>query len=354
MAIGTARMAHLSLPNSELHQGVDFTGHARLEALAAEPGRVAVLFPGEEAMPLEEARRRPPEVLIVVDGTWPLAKKVVKVNPLLAGLPRIGFTPRRPSNYRIRAEPAEHCVSTIEAVVEVLGALEGGDPSRFEAMLNPFVFMVDTQLESQARRTQPPRRRLYKTPWRPPLELRTLAERFPQLVLLYAEANAHPAEAGIPPELVHLVACRPSTGERFESILAPLQPLARSTPLHTELPESALRTGEERAAALARFEAFLRPGEAFAVWTTYALDLLWRDGATRRPAMNLRLATARALKGKAGGVEQAVSLLGAELPACWAQGRAGRRIQALEAVLQELVRRGQATEPPQAPARRSA
>jgi hypothetical protein len=280
-----------------------------------------------------------------VDGTWPLAKKVVKTNPVLASLPRIGFTPRRPSNYRIRAEPAEHCVSTIEAVVEVLGALEGGDPARFDAMLHPFEFMVDTQLENQSHRNDPPRRRVYKAPWRPPLELRGLAEELPRLVLLYAEANAHPLADDIPPELVHLVACRPSTGERFEAILSPRQPLARSTPLHTELPEGAIRAGEDRESAMARFEAFLRPDDVLAVWTTYALDLLWRDGVTRRPAANIRLVAARALKGKAGGVEQAVPLLGAEALTLWAPGRAGRRIQALEAVARELIRRGQALSP---------
>jgi hypothetical protein len=339
-------MAHLSLPNSELHLGVDFTGNTRIEALAAQPQRVAVLFPGEGAMTLEEARQSPPEALIVVDGTWPLAKKVVKSNPILASLPRIGFTPRRPSNYRIRAEPAEHCVSTIEAVVEVLGVLEGGDPSRFDAMLRPFEFMVDTQLESQTERMDPPRRRIYKEPWRPPFELRSLADDFSRMVLLYAEANAHPLEAGLEPELVHLVALRPATGERFEAILAPRQPLARSTPLHTELSEEALRAGEDRNAALARFAAFLRPDEKLAVWTTYALDLLWRDGVAKRPSVNVRLSTARALKGKAGGVEQAVPLLGAQAPAPWAQGRAGRRIQALEAVVRELVRRGLAEQPP--------
>lgn len=346
VAIGTARMAHLSLPNSELHIGVDFTGHRRLEEIAAQPERAAVLFPGPGAMTLEEARAHPPETLIVVDGTWPLAKKVVKTNPLLASLPRIGFTPRRPSNYRIRAEPAEHCVSTIEAVVEILGALEGGDTSRFDAMLQPFEFMVDTQLESQSHRDDPPRRRIFKAPWRPPLELRSLADEIPRLVLLYAEANAHPLEDGIPPELVHLVACRIATGERFEALLAPRQPLARSTPLHTELHEEALRAGEDRDQALARFEAFLRPDDLLAVWTTYALDLLWRDGVSRRAATNIRLATARALKGKAGGVEQAVPALNAQLPERWAPGRAGRRIQALEAVVRELIQRGQASQPP--------
>jgi DTW domain-containing protein YfiP len=343
--IGTARMAHLALPNSELHVGVDFTAHPRLQELAARPERVAVLFPGEEALPLEQARLSPPETLLVVDGTWPLARKVVKSNPLLAALPRIGFVPRRPSNYRIRSEPAEHCVSTIEAVVEVLGALEG-EQERFDSMLRAFEYMVDTQLERQARREGPPRRRLHRAPWQPPQELREVAEAFPRLVLLYAEANAHPAELGIPAELVHLVAVRPATGERFESILAPRQPLARSTPLHVELPAELLRAGEPLEVGLGRFEAFLRPGERLGVWTTFALDLLRRDGFPVPPAVNVRLACTRALHRKAGGVEQGAELLGMPPSEPWARGRAGRRIAALEAVARALVEQGQATRRP--------
>ncbi len=344
VAIGTARMAHLSLPNSELYVGVDFNGHARLEELAARPGGVAVLFPGEEAIPLEQARENPPQTLIVVDGTWPLARKLVKTNPLLAGLPRIGFVPRRPSNYRIRSEPADHCVSTIEAVVEVLGALEGGQ-ERLDALLQPFEFMVDTQIDCQSKRDGPPRRRLFRSPWQPPQELRDIAEDFSRLVLLYAEANAHPAELGIPAELVHLVAVRPSTGERFESILAPRQPLARSTPLHVELSEEVLRAGEPLEVGLGRFRDFLKPDEKLAVWTTFALDLLRRDGFPVPEAVNVRLACARALAHKAGGVEQGAVLLGAQVPEAWAGGRAGRRITALEAVVRALDERGRATQP---------
>ncbi|AGC43641.1 DTW domain-containing protein [Myxococcus stipitatus DSM 14675] len=344
VAIGTARMAHLALANSELHQGVDFTGHARLEELAARPESVAVLFPGEEAISVEQARMRPPETLIVVDGTWPQAKKVVSRNPVLAGLPRIGFVPRRPSNYRIRAEPADHCVSTIEAVVEILGLLEG-EPERFDTMLRAFEYMVDTQLGRQSTRTSPNRRRIHYGPWRPPLELRELAEGFENLVVFYGEANAHPTGADIPAELVHVVASRPASGERFEAVIAPEQPLARSTPLHVELSEDVLRAGEPRSEALARFERFLRPSDELAVWTSFALDLLWEGGVSRRPARNVRLATARALEGKAGSVEHAMALLsGPEVP-LWAPGRAGVRIRALESVLRVLVDRGNAREP---------
>ncbi len=346
VAIGTARMAHLSLPNSELHVGLDFSDHPRLQELAAHPERVAVLFPGEESIPLEVARQSPPEILIVVDGTWPLARKLVKTNPLLAGFPRIGFVPRRPGNYRIRSEPAEHCVSTIEAVVEVLGALEGDQP-RLDSLLRPFDFMVDTQIERQSTHTGPPRRRLHRSPWQPPQELRSISQDFERLVLFYAEANAHPLEAGIPSELVHMVALRPSTGERFESVIRPRQPLARSTPLHVEIPTEVLLSGEPLDSALSRFRAFLRPDDKLAVWTMFALELLAGDGFPISEPINVRLACARALTRKAGGVEQGAALLGAEPPAPWAQGRAGRRIVALEAVVRALDSRGRATQPPE-------
>src|ERR1043165_5969317 len=50
VAIGTARLAHLALANSELHVGVDFQEVDRVRALAAErSGEVALLYPSEGA-----------------------------------------------------------------------------------------------------------------------------------------------------------------------------------------------------------------------------------------------------------------------------------------------------------------
>ena len=82
------------------------------------------------------------------------------------------------------------------------------------------------------------------------------------------------------------------------------------------------------------------------MWTTFALDLLRRDGFPVPEALNVRLACARALKHKAGGVEQGAEQLGALVAEPWAGGRAGRRIVALEAVVRALDERGRATEPP--------
>ena len=126
--ISTCRMAHLSLPNSELHVGLSAVGNPSLEALCARPG-VAVLFPSESATDVD-ALTVAPQTLVVVDGTWSNAKKVVEKCPLLSKLPRLKFFPDQPGNYRIRKEPEAHCLATIEATAFVLGRLEKS-PARF-------------------------------------------------------------------------------------------------------------------------------------------------------------------------------------------------------------------------------
>src|SRR6185437_11532742 len=86
-----------------------------------------------------------PITLVVVDGTWSQARKLVRLNPAMAALPRYAFRPSRPSEYRIRREPSEECVSTLEALIHVLGVLEG-DRERFLPMMLPFRAMVDAQV----------------------------------------------------------------------------------------------------------------------------------------------------------------------------------------------------------------
>jgi DTW domain-containing protein YfiP len=339
-AIGTARMAHLSLPNSELHLGVSFVDHPRVRALAAAEG-TALLFPGEGAVDPATLRDRPPRAVIVVDGTWSQARKVIKQNPFLQALPRIGLTPDRPSNYRIRAEPSVECVSTIEAVVHLLGALEGA-PDRFRPILEAFDRMIDLQIAERRRRSGPPRRLERRGARRPRVDVTVAAlrARAAEVVALYAEANAWATGTGPEgePELVQLVAIRPASGERFEAVVAPRRALGPGVPAHLEVPEARLLAGEPAGAALARFQDFLRPGDLFCGWGPYAHGLLRAEGGPQRDFADLRLACARRLGRRPGGVEQAVRLLGgSELPPSIGEGRAGRRLACLVEALRRLV-----------------
>jgi hypothetical protein len=279
--------------------------------------------------------------VIVVDGTWQQARKLLKENPFLLSLPRIGLAPARPSNYRIRAEPSAECVSTIEAIVLLLGALEGA-PERFTPILEAFDRMVDLQIAERDRRTGPPRRLVRKgqKPPRTDTTVATLRSRPGDVVAVYAESNGWPTGTGPggEGELIQLVALRPSTGERFEAVIAPRRPLGPSVALHLELTEPRLLAGEPVKDALARFEAFLRPGDLFCGWGPYALSLLRAEGATVRDFADLRLACARSLGRRPGGVEQAVRLLGQEeLPPVAGEGRAGRRLGCLVEVLRRMA-----------------
>jgi DTW domain-containing protein len=149
VGIGTARMASLCLPNSELHVGVYWQGTSVLRRATADPSRpAALLYPGKDAVDIAVAPPSSPITLIVVDGTWWQSKQIVRENPELAALPRYAFTPPVPSQYRIRREPKPNYVSTIEALVYALGFLEG-DTERFHAMLAPFRAMIDAQIHAQ-------------------------------------------------------------------------------------------------------------------------------------------------------------------------------------------------------------
>src|SRR5690606_2213111 len=88
-ALNTARLAALGLVNAELRVGEVFDD---LDALLAASGyRPVLLFPGESAQGLTactDADDRP-LLLVVPDGTWRKARKLLYLNPLLEALPRV-------------------------------------------------------------------------------------------------------------------------------------------------------------------------------------------------------------------------------------------------------------------------
>jgi DTW domain-containing protein YfiP len=127
---GTGRLTHLCLPNSEIQVGVEFDGHPRVQALLGDPANFPVLvYPGESARNLSNGELPAAElagrrlVILLLDGTWSSARKMLKLSPSLQRLPRIMFTPSGPSRYVIKQQPQDGCLSTLEATHEVLLAL---------------------------------------------------------------------------------------------------------------------------------------------------------------------------------------------------------------------------------------
>jgi DTW domain-containing protein YfiP len=344
VAIGTARLAHLCLPNSELHVGVDFDTDGALAArLAAEPAYL--LFPGPRAIDLADllADVAPagPITLVVVDGTWWQARKLLKRNAALAALPQIRFLPAAPSNYRIRREPADDYVATVEALAHVLGALEGA-PERFATLLRPFERMIDTQIH-YATHVRGGRRRHALHRARKALRPKPFAllrERAQDLVCLHGEANAWPARrpGGHPPEIVHWIARRAGSGETFEAIIAPRRPLAPATPGHIRIPRERLATGESWASFRERWSAFSRADDIVCAWGRFPLDVLEAEGVALPAArLDMRPALGSYLGTRPGAIEDCTARLGLEPPPPFALGRGGVRLAALAAVVDKLM-----------------
>jgi DTW domain-containing protein YfiP len=339
VSIGTARIARLGLLNSELHEGVEFEGHPRIAELIARPG-TALLFPGEGAV-APDALERPPETLLVIDGTWPQARKMMSLNPAFRSLPRIGFVPRRPGNYRIRREPAAHCVATVEAVVEVLAAFER-DESRFAPLIRAFDSMVEAQIAARAARTTPARRRLKPCdPWWSSAAIPDLDALWPNLVAIAGEANAHGRDSGLVgrPELVQLAAMRLATGETFNAFLAPRRQLAANAARHLEVPAESLLGGDTVERVLNDWNRFVAPDDRLIGWGMHGFDLLAEEGW--RPAaepIDMRLIAAHRFKRRPGTAEAAAIAAGGivneEPPA---PGRAGRTLRAINALTQAML-----------------
>lgn len=142
-ALNTARLAALGLQNCEIRVGEVFADLAQWLAL---PGyRPCLLFPDELSEGLSGyAPATQPKLLVVPDGTWRKARKLLHLNPLLASLPRVQLATAEPSRYRLRKAPGPGALSTLEAITQALEVLEA--PASFQALLKPFDALIEGQI----------------------------------------------------------------------------------------------------------------------------------------------------------------------------------------------------------------
>ena len=334
--IGTAWMVERCL-GAERIVGVELENNPAFIAATSRSNAI-LLAPGPSAIDLRSHPPEGPVTLIVVDGTWPQARKLLRVNKTLASLPRYAFQPVSPSRYRIRREPAAHCVSTIEATVAALECLEEIDSARvlggFDAMVEHQVRIASERMNNRhlasaiARRDRAPR-----PPRRAPIGEEGL-------VVAYGEANAWPrgSEHGPSPELVHFVAERLATGERFESFVTPSRPLSPGFTMHTGIPAERVLSGESRASFRERLAAFFRPSDRLALWGCYVLNLLRDEGLAITNATDLRATATRFFNRRAGDAAEMATALGSADEPSWVEYRTGVRHSAAKAVARALTR----------------
>ncbi|MGB7327202.1 MAG: tRNA-uridine aminocarboxypropyltransferase [Rubripirellula sp.] len=183
----------------------------------------AVLYPGD-SVPLigDLAPSDRPTQLVVLDGTWHHTKTLMRDIPGLSSLPRVRLAPPQPGQYRIRREPNDHALSTLEAVV---AALQQNEPEsvavrqQLDQLMAAFHAMVDQQLECPKSNWRANKRRTVGAPNTP----RALLGSQDNIVVVYGEQEQgdyrstgdqirpkHPAKP------VYWMAQRMGSGETFE------------------------------------------------------------------------------------------------------------------------------------------
>jgi len=145
--LSTVPLMRLVLKNVEVRVGYSFELQDLASVMdALECGRTPLLlYPGPDAISLDDAgndssqetsvsirsdtvkeQYQPGHLLILIDGTWAEAKRIIRESPsLLRHCQQVQFEAESSSLYdAVRKEPDGHCLSTLEACAKALVLLE--------------------------------------------------------------------------------------------------------------------------------------------------------------------------------------------------------------------------------------
>jgi DTW domain-containing protein YfiP len=152
---GTGHMTNNSLENCELHVGIDFSNHKRVnELLNDENYEAYVLYPDTNSIKLN-SEKLPSEkkaLIFIIDSTWPCSKKMLRLSKNLQNLKKVSFEHDKSSQFKIKTQPNQYCLSTIESTLCVLEQLnnqevENISKNSLELFLKPFEEMVEYQVK---------------------------------------------------------------------------------------------------------------------------------------------------------------------------------------------------------------
>jgi len=151
----TGFFTHLSLRNSELFVGVDFTKHSKINEIISTHESY-ILFPSQDALNLSEdnpykfSTCKKDMAIFIIDSTWACTKKMFTQSQNLRALKHISFTTSRVSQYKIKEQPQSNYLSTIESTLVVLELLNSWEvesirDDELDDFLNPFFKMIEYQ-----------------------------------------------------------------------------------------------------------------------------------------------------------------------------------------------------------------
>ncbi|KAE8635569.1 hypothetical protein XENTR_v10002667 [Xenopus tropicalis] len=125
--------------------------YPELATVCRNPGTF-ILYPGAEAANLEEmslADIQPPYALIIIDGTWSQAKDIFYKNTLFRLPKQVQLKTPISSQYVIRTQPTNMCLSTLECAAAALSVMEKRTEIQ-EIILRPLQALCSFQLQHGA------------------------------------------------------------------------------------------------------------------------------------------------------------------------------------------------------------
>lgn len=152
---GTGHFTHLSLPNSKIYIGIDFTNHDEINAILNDTNNnCLVLYPHKNSIKLNTQtiqEKKKKNVLFIIDSTWPCSRKILACSKNIKDLPKVSFIHDKTSQFKIKTQPNEYCLSTMEStlcILELLNShkIENIKTEYFETFLKPFEKMVEYQV----------------------------------------------------------------------------------------------------------------------------------------------------------------------------------------------------------------
>ena len=152
---GTGHITNNSLQNCEVYVGIDFTNHNRVNELLNDTTYQAfILYPDVNSIKLN-TQKLPNEkkvLIFIIDSTWPCSKKILRLSTNLHNLRKVSFEHDKSSQFKIKTQPNQYCLSTIESTLCLLEQLnlqniESIPSKSLEKFLIPFEKMVDYQVK---------------------------------------------------------------------------------------------------------------------------------------------------------------------------------------------------------------
>ncbi len=145
----TAKLVVGSIRNSKLIRGIDFP-EEQLQKILSQ-GNHYLLYPGTDSQDCESLDLNENHTVIALDGTWSEAGKILNRNPILKSLPKVSFNRNLKSEYRIRKQPKDRYLSTLESIgyllkLNAVARGFGNYSEKYNRLFQAFTSMVEKQL----------------------------------------------------------------------------------------------------------------------------------------------------------------------------------------------------------------